>query len=92
MVELRTKAPSIEHLLTVSSIPSNVEIAYSLNPQTLIDRYEKGTARLDQRISNCKHLMEAGYKVGIRLMPLLPVPGYEEIYRDFLAYIAEQFA
>ncbi|MCS6983041.1 MAG: hypothetical protein NZL83_02510 [Candidatus Absconditabacterales bacterium] len=92
MVELRTKAPSIQHLLTVSSIPCNVEIAYSLNPQVLIDRYEKGTASLHQRISNCKQLMNAGYKVGLRLMPLLPVPGYEEIYKEFMAYVAQEFS
>lgn len=43
--------------------PQNTEIAFSLNPQNIISKYEKGTAPLKTRISAINTLLEKGYKV-----------------------------
>ena len=86
MVESRTKAYDISSLLTIES-PTNFEIAYSLNPQILINKYEKWTAPLATRITNINKLLNHWYKVWIRCMPVLPVPNYQEIYEQFLQYL-----
>lgn len=61
MMETRTKAANINTLQAYvekhGAAPRNVEIAYSLNPQILIDRYEKGTASLDTRLENIRTLL-----------------------------------
>jgi len=87
MMESRTKSPNIQSLLAASRVlesdhatsnpgynsPQNIEIAYSLNPQKIIEQYEHATASLDQRIGNINTLLETGWKVGIRIQPIMPV-------------------
>ncbi|MDD3793816.1 MAG: radical SAM protein [Candidatus Gracilibacteria bacterium] len=86
-MEIRTKSANIKPLLDLGFIPKNTEIAFSLNPQSLIEKYEKGTSSLDSRIEAINKLLSLGFKVGIRFLPLLPVKNYEEIYRDFVEYV-----
>ncbi|MDD3145381.1 MAG: hypothetical protein PHV23_04695 [Candidatus Gracilibacteria bacterium] len=86
-MEIRTKSSNITSLLNLGFIPKNTEIAFSLNPQILIDKYEKGTSSLDSRIEAINKLLSLGFKVGIRFLPLLPVKNYEEIYSEFAKYV-----
>ena len=58
--------------------------------EILIKEFETGTASLDQRIENINVLLDAGYKVGLRFMPLLPVDDYMEIYTEFLNYVTQR--
>ena len=86
-MEIRTKSANIKPLLDLWFIPKNTEIAFSLNPQMLIDKYEKWTSSLDARIDSINKLLSLWFKVWIRFLPLLPVKNYEEIYRDFVEYV-----
>ena len=86
-MEIRTKSANIKPLLDLWFIPKNTEIAFSLNPQMLIDKYEKWTSSLDARIESINKLLSLWFKVWIRFLPLLPVKNYEEIYRDFVEYV-----
>jgi spore photoproduct lyase len=87
MMEVRTKSTNIEEIFNLWFIPKNTEFAFSLNPQILIDKYEKWTPSLDDKIKVINKLLEQGYKVWLRFLPLLPVKDYEEIYREFVKYI-----
>ncbi len=82
-MEIRTKSANIASLLNLWFVPKNTEIAFSLNPQELITRYEHGTASLAKRFESIHILLEKWFRVGIRLLPLLPVQGYKEIYSAF---------
>lgn len=85
-MEIRTKSVNIANLLKFN--PSkNVEIAFSLNPSELIEKYELKTSSLDMRIEAINKLIDAGWQVGIRFLPLLEVENYKEIYKDFLEYV-----
>lgn len=88
-MEIRTKSWNIQSLLDLGIVPENTEIAFSLNPQELIDRYETGTASLDMRIKAINKLIKVWWKVGIRLLPLLPVKDYKDIYSDFFEYLSK---
>lgn len=87
MMEVRTKSTSIEDIIDFWFVPKNTEFAFSLNPQILIEKYEKWTPSLDDRIESINKLLEQGYKVWLRFLPLLPVKNYEQIYTEFVEYI-----
>lgn len=88
-MEIRTKSTSIQNLLKIK--PSkNVEIAFSLNPQEIISKYELYTPNLDKRIDAINELINAWWQVWIRFLPLLEVDNYKEIYKDFLEYVVQK--
>lgn len=90
LMESRTKSPNIQSLLAFGTPASNTEISFSLNPQKIIDTYERGTATLDQRIHNIQTLLNRGWKVGIRIIPLMPVSDFESIYTNFIQKIQQE--
>ncbi|MDD3303078.1 MAG: hypothetical protein PHN31_05995 [Candidatus Gracilibacteria bacterium] len=90
MMEVRSKSTNIKDILDLGFVPKNTEFAFSLNPQILIEKYEKGTPNLDDRIETINKLINLGYKVGLRFLPLLPIKDYKNIYGEFVAYIKER--
>lgn len=85
-MEIRTKSTNIWNLLNIK--PSkNIEIAFSLNPTEIIQKYELKTTSLDMRIQAINKLLEKNYQVWIRFLPLLEVENYKDIYKKFLEYI-----
>jgi len=89
-MEIRTKSINIKPILDLWFIPQNTEIAFSLNPEVLINKYEKWVANLKDRIKTVNFLLEKGYKVWLRFLPLLPVKNYKQIYDDFLEYVKKE--
>jgi len=88
-MEIRTKSVHIAPLLKIS--PSkNVEIAFSLNPAEIIQKYELRTPKLDMRIQAINTLLDASWQVGIRFIPLLEVENYREIYTEFLEKVTQK--
>jgi spore photoproduct lyase len=85
--EIRTKSANIQSLLSLPSVPKNTEIAFSLNPDTIIARYEHGAPSLQARIDALTALLAKGFRVGLRFLPLLPVPDFVSVYEDFLVQI-----
>lgn len=83
-MEIRTKWANIKPLLDLWFVPKNTEVAFSLNPQILIDKYEKATASLDSRLEAINKLQNLWFKVWVRYLPLLPVENYEQIYLEFV--------
>ena len=57
-MEIRTKSNNIDNLLNLNS-SKNIEIAFSLSPQEIIDSYETGTPMLEQRVQAMKKLISA---------------------------------
>ena len=86
LMETRTKSANIDSLLLCNNLRpfKNTEIAFSLNPEEIIGRFEKATAPLAARYNAITTLLEKNYKVGLRFLPLLPVKNYRTIYKTFL--------
>lgn len=89
MMEIRTKSTNISWLLKMQA-PKHTEIAFSLNPQEIVTKYEKLTPTLDMRIKAINTLLDAGWLVWVRFLPLLEVPEYQQIYTSFLKYITNK--
>ena len=88
-MEIRTKSVNIKNLLSLK--PSkNIEIAFSLNPSEIISKYELKTPLLDMRIEAINKLVEAGWQVWIRFLPLLEVENYKKIYEKFLVEVTKK--
>lgn len=90
LMETRTKSGNIDDLLTLDIVPQNTEIAFSLNPQTIIDKYERWSSSLQARIAAIKALQTKWWKVWLRFLPLLPVDGYIKIYDQFLRELCQE--
>jgi len=88
-MEIRTKSVNIAPLLKMTPT-KNVEIAFSLNPAEIITRYEHKTPNLDMRLKAIETLLNAGWQVGIRFIPLLETENYQEIYTRFLKKVTEK--
>jgi spore photoproduct lyase len=88
--ESRTKSAEIAPILSLLSKPAkNFELAFSLNPEIICEQFEKGAASLEKRITAIRSCLDAGIQVGLRFLPLLPIPDYKNIYQIFLTELAE---
>ncbi|MCT7661403.1 spore photoproduct lyase family protein [Mycobacterium deserti] len=59
-------------------------VRVSVNAHEVAARFEGGTAKLPQRISALRHLALAGYRVGLTIAPIMPIPQWRESYRRLL--------
>ncbi|KMP11394.1 radical SAM protein [Candidatus Nitromaritima sp. SCGC AAA799-A02] len=83
VLELKTKSDRVENLLSQEN-PRNVIVSWSLNPQPVIDREEKGTPGFRQRLESARQCAEKGYRIGIHLDPIILFSGWEKAYRDLI--------
>lgn len=79
IVELKSKSSNITHLLQVE-IPQNVICSWSLNPQTIIENEEHGTASLDARLQSARMIADKGNVVGFHFHPIFY---YDHFKRDY---------
>ena len=86
VLELKTKSNHVESLLSQNST-NNVIVSWSLNPQTVIDREEKGTPSLEQRLEAARLCANKGYKIGIHLDPIIIFPGWKKAYHELVKNI-----
>jgi len=87
LLELKTKSDCVDSLLDLDS-KGRVVVAWSMNPQPVIDADEHGTATLRERLSAARRCQEAGYRLGFHFDPMIEYPGWESDYR---AMIEETF-
>jgi len=84
-LELKTKSVEIESLpALVSGQPRNTVISWSLNPQTLIDQIEPGTAPLASRLSAAALAVAKGYQIAFHFDPIVDYPEWESGYSSVL--------
>lgn len=80
--EVRTKSIAIKPLLDLKTT-KNTFVAYTLNPEEIIERDEKKTPRLHNRLDALKKLALAGYSIALRFDPILLIEDFYEIYGRF---------
>ncbi|NLK62962.1 MAG: hypothetical protein GX287_05840 [Fusobacteria bacterium] len=88
ILEIRTKSTNINNLLREE--PSkNVVIAFSFNPESIINKYENNTAIFKKRVEAVKELQEKGYYIGLRFDPMIYDPNDVEHnnYKEMINYI-----
>ena len=88
-VEVRTKSANFHQLKNLEP-PENFILAWTLTPQSLIDRFEAKTPSLEGRVKSMKQAMNAGWRVRLCFDPLLSTPGSKEHYQQLFHYLDEQ--
>jgi spore photoproduct lyase len=83
VLELKTKSDCIDQLLLMDP-RERVVVAWSMNPQRVIELHEHGTASLDERLTAARRCQEAGYRLGFHFDPMIEYPQWEEDYQDAL--------
>jgi len=85
-----TKSDNIKNLL--ESNPHNqVIVSFSLNPDEVARRWERGAPPIDRRIEAGRKLSQTGYEVRIRIDPMVPVPDWKTHYTNLIDQIFTSF-
>ena len=87
VVELRTKDAGVETLREVSPLP-NLVVAWTMSPETVVQRYEEGTASFEERLAAARRVASWGHPVGLRFDPVIRVPAWREEYGSLMERIA----
>ncbi len=82
-LELRTKSTQIRSLMAREPV-DNVVVAFSFTPSQISESLEHRVPALSKRISAMVQLQRRGWKVGIRLDPLIFATDYQIQYSNLL--------
>jgi DNA repair photolyase len=86
LLELKTKSDRVESLLHLNP-KGRVVVAWSMNPQRVIDLDEHGTASFEDRLAAARRCQEAGYRLGFHFDPMIEYAGWEKDYESMLEQI-----
>ena len=84
-----TKFDMVDPILNINH-QGKVIIRMSVNPEEIINRVEFGTARLNNRIEAINKLVEAGYKVGIIVAPIILINNWKMLYTELFKKLNEK--
>lgn len=85
-----TKSNNVRHLLEIPEHNQAV-ISFSVNADYVARKWENGAPTVDQRLDAARQLSDAGYEVRLRIDPIVPVPNWENHYRELVDEIFSRF-
>jgi spore photoproduct lyase len=85
---LLTKSSNVDNLLDLDHRGSTI-LSWSLNPPDISDAFESNVPSLDERINAMRKCADVGYPLRAVIMPIIPVEGWQNIYRRFLENLLE---
>ncbi|MCX5774368.1 MAG: hypothetical protein NTX05_07155 [Fusobacteria bacterium] len=62
----------------------NVEVAFTFSPQEIVKKYELKTASFEERLESAIKLQRAGFKIGLRLDPLIYCDDFDAVYSTMI--------
>ena len=81
--ELRTKSTQIEALLSQAPL-DNVIVAFSFTPALISQQLEHKVPSFERRIKVMRTLAQRGWKIGLRLDPLIYASDYKILYQELV--------
>lgn len=84
-----TKYNDVAHLLEIPH-KGKTEARFSINTETVISTYEKGTASRNKRIEAAIQMANAGYPIGFLIAPVFIYPYWQDEYIDMLHFLKER--
>jgi spore photoproduct lyase len=88
LLELKTKSDCIDELLSLDP-RGRVVVAWSMNPERVIDLHERGTASFHDRLRAARRCQEAGYRLGFHFDPMVDYPAWDKDYKEMLEQLFE---
>jgi spore photoproduct lyase len=83
---LLTKSANVDNLLGLEHNRRTV-VSFSVNAPAVAAAFEPGAPPPAARVAAGARVAEAGYPLRFRIDPVIPVPGWEEHYRELVADI-----
>lgn len=91
-LEIKSKSNFIDPVLNAPEA-RHVTLAFSLNPQKLIDRLEKGAASLEERLEAAKIAATAkGCSLAFHFDPIIPCEDWQNEYQQVFTMMHEKLA
>lgn len=91
-LEIKTKSDYVEPVLRAEKA-AHVTMAFSLNPQWIIDELEHGAASLEARLNAARLVAdEKGCDLAFHFDPLLPLGNWKESYSEVFALMKEKLS
>ena len=81
-----TKFSNVDSLLNLKH-NGRVIVRMSVNPEYIINKVELGTSNLSSRVKAINKLINAGYKVGIIIAPVIMLDDYKIQYKELIEYL-----
>jgi len=85
---LLTKSAHVDRLLDLEhreqSIPS-----WSVNPPEVSAMFEENVPSIDERLEAMRRVAERGYPIRAIMMPIIPIDGWQDVYRAFTERLLE---
>lgn len=81
LLELKTKVAELDQLLSVKR-QGPVVLAWSVNPQAIINKEESMAASLEDRLRAAKKAQKAGFLLAFHFDPILEWENWENIYPE----------
>ena len=88
---LPTKFDMVDEILPLEH-NGKIIIRMSVNPEEIINKVEFGTSRLKGRIQAINKLVEAGYKIGILIAPVILVENWKELYTELIQRLNQELS
>lgn len=88
--EFKTKTNKIGNLMKISPKKENIVVGFSVNPDIIINSEEGNAAKLDDRISAMRLLIEKGYLIALHFDPLILINNFEREYERAIKKIFSQ--
>lgn len=84
-----TKSDCVENLIDFDHRGHTI-VAWSMNPEIIVQSVENGTASLSERINAALKCQTAGYPIRLRFDPLLPISDWRKHYAEFVEQVLSQ--
>jgi len=88
-LEIRTKSSAYRSIDDIKPIP-NVILAWTISPDDIAKKYEKGTSSTKARIEALNAALHDGWQVRLCIDPILAVHNWEEVYAEFFKELSSQ--
>ncbi len=86
-----TKFSNVDSLLKLSH-NGRVIVRMSVNPEYIIKNVEFLTASLKNRVEAVNKLVDAGYRVGIIIAPVILIKDYRKMYKELILYLRDNLS
>ncbi len=89
ILEMRTKSANIQNIKKLKPT-ENTLLTWTLSPKEIQETYERKTASLIDRIKALKEMQKKGWKVGIRIEPIIYSKEWKVIYKSFFEELKKE--
>lgn len=81
LLEIRTKSDNVHALHELKPV-TNVVLVWSLSPEPVSRKHERGAASFRNRLLAARTAQQSGWRLRLCFDPVLRVPGWEDLYHD----------